>query len=152
MIICGLSIAAYPLVITSYWGLACVSAIFGLSLASSYSYTPAILMELMPIDRFTVAYGLILLSQGLGHLIGPPIGGKLLFSIWAIQLCSGYLFLAYFDDFLPHLLTYFTFKTNIFDLFRAQYSSCSILMIKKRAMLVYKYVSLKVVSCHNKLC
>ncbi|KOB69810.1 Uncharacterized protein OBRU01_16301 [Operophtera brumata] len=80
MIICGLSIAAFPLVITSYWGLACVSAVFGLSLASSYSYTPAILMELMPIDRFTVAYGLILLSQGLGHLIGPPIGAWLVVS------------------------------------------------------------------------
>lgn len=81
MIICGFSVAAYPLVITSYWGIAFTSAIFGLSLASSYSYTPAILMELMPIDRFTVAYGLILLSQGLGHLIGPPIGGNYSFPI-----------------------------------------------------------------------
>ncbi|XP_068622563.1 monocarboxylate transporter 14-like [Battus philenor] len=77
LIICGLSVAAYPLFITDYWALAVVSAIFGLSFASSYSYTPAILMELMPIDHFTVAYGLILLSQGIGHLVGPPIGGML---------------------------------------------------------------------------
>ncbi|CAG5059039.1 unnamed protein product [Parnassius apollo] len=77
LIICGLSVATYPLFITNYWVLTIISAIFGLSFASSYSYTPAILMELMPIDHFTVAYGLILLSQGIGHLIGPPIGGML---------------------------------------------------------------------------
>ncbi|XP_014363253.2 monocarboxylate transporter 14 [Papilio machaon] len=77
LIICGLSVGLYPLFITNYWALAIISAIFGLSFASSYSYTPAILMELMPIDHFTVAYGLILLSQGIGHLVGPPIGGML---------------------------------------------------------------------------
>ncbi|KPJ11474.1 Monocarboxylate transporter 12 [Papilio machaon] len=78
LIICGLSVGLYPLFITNYWALAIISAIFGLSFASSYSYTPAILMELMPIDHFTVAYGLILLSQGIGHLVGPPIGGMLM--------------------------------------------------------------------------
>ncbi|XP_047996307.1 uncharacterized protein LOC125234149 [Leguminivora glycinivorella] len=77
LIICGLSVAAYPPFIKNYWALTVISAIFGLSFASSYSYTPAILMELMPIDHFTVAYGLILLSQGIGHLVGPPIGGML---------------------------------------------------------------------------
>lgn len=76
LIICGLSVAAYPVFITNYWALTVISAIFGLSFASSYSYTPAILMDLMPMDHFTVAYGLILLSQGIGHLVGPPIGGK----------------------------------------------------------------------------
>uniref|UniRef100_A0A2A4JUI4 Major facilitator superfamily (MFS) profile domain-containing protein n=1 Tax=Heliothis virescens TaxID=7102 RepID=A0A2A4JUI4_HELVI len=75
LIICGASVAAYPFFITNYWVLAVISAVFGLSFASSYSYTPTILMELMPIDHFTVAYGLILLSQGIGHLVGPPIGG-----------------------------------------------------------------------------
>ncbi|XP_059062061.1 monocarboxylate transporter 9-like [Achroia grisella] len=75
--ICGLSVAAYPMFITNYWALTVISAIFGLSFASSYSYTPAILMELIPIDQFTIAYGLILLSQGIGHLVGPPIGGLL---------------------------------------------------------------------------
>ncbi|KAJ8718282.1 hypothetical protein PYW08_002519 [Mythimna loreyi] len=77
LIICGASVAAYPIFITNYWIVAVISAVFGLSFASSYSYTPTILMELMPLDNFTVAYGLILLSQGIGHLIGPPIGGML---------------------------------------------------------------------------
>ncbi|CAK1542387.1 unnamed protein product [Leptosia nina] len=77
LVICGLSVAAYPLFIQNYWGLVVVSTVFGLSYASSYSYTPAILMELMPIDYFTIAYGFILLSQGVGHLIGPPLGGLL---------------------------------------------------------------------------
>ncbi|XP_049871892.1 uncharacterized protein LOC126370850 [Pectinophora gossypiella] len=95
LIICGLSVAAYPLFITSYWSLGVISAIFGLSFASSYSYTPAILMELMPIDHFTVAYGLILLSQGIGHLVGPPIGGLLydLTGSWNLTFYMGGIWL-----------------------------------------------------------
>ncbi|KAM3958380.1 monocarboxylate transporter 9 [Aphomia sociella] len=95
LIICGLSVAAYPLFITNYWALAVISAVFGLSFASSYSYTPAILMELMPIDHFTIAYGLILLSQGIGHLIGPPIGGMLfdLTGSWDMTFYIGGLWL-----------------------------------------------------------
>lgn len=91
LIICGLSVAAYPFFITDYWMLAIVSAVFGLSFASSYSYTPAILMELMPMDNFTVAYGLILLSQGIGHLVGPPIGGMLydLTGAWHLTFYMG---------------------------------------------------------------
>ncbi|KAI5651663.1 major facilitator superfamily domain-containing protein [Phthorimaea operculella] len=77
LIICGFSIAAYPLFITNYWALTVISAIFGISFASSYSYMPAILMELMPLNRFTVAYGLMLLAEGIGHLAGPPLGGLL---------------------------------------------------------------------------
>ncbi|KAJ0175324.1 hypothetical protein K1T71_009465 [Dendrolimus kikuchii] len=93
--ICGLSVATYPLVITNYWAVAVVSTIFGLSFASSYAYTPAILMELMPIDHFTVAYGLILLSQGIGHLVGPPIGGMLydLTGTWDLTFYVGGLWL-----------------------------------------------------------
>ncbi|XP_026750000.2 monocarboxylate transporter 14-like [Galleria mellonella] len=93
--ICGLSVAAYPLFITNYWALAVISTIFGLSFASSYSYTPAILMELIPIDHFTIAYGLILLSQGIGHLVGPPIGGMLydLTGSWDMTFYIGGLWL-----------------------------------------------------------
>ncbi|XP_045501163.1 monocarboxylate transporter 14-like [Colias croceus] len=91
LIVCGISVAAYPLFITNYWGLVVISTIFGLSYASSYSYTPAILMELMPIDYFTIAYGFILLSQGVGHLIGPPLGG-LLYDVtgsWELTFYAG---------------------------------------------------------------
>ncbi|KAJ2938478.1 hypothetical protein O0L34_g12923 [Tuta absoluta] len=77
LIICGFSIGAYPFFITNYWVLTVISTVFGISFASSYSYMPAILMELMPLSRFTVAYGLMLLAEGIGHLAGPPLGGLL---------------------------------------------------------------------------
>lgn len=62
---------------SSFYLLAANSLIFGLTFSSSYSYTPSILVELVGLDKFAMAYGLVLLSQGLGHLIGPPIAGKL---------------------------------------------------------------------------
>ncbi|KAG7300107.1 hypothetical protein JYU34_015647 [Plutella xylostella] len=95
LIICGLSVAVYPLFITNYWALTVISAVFGLSFASSYSYTPTILMELMPIDKFTVAYGLILLSQGIGHLGGPPLAGLLydMTGIWDYSFYMGGIWL-----------------------------------------------------------
>lgn len=53
------------------------AALFGLFFASNLSFTPGILVEIVPLERFTIAYGLILMSQGIGHLIGPPLGGLL---------------------------------------------------------------------------
>lgn len=32
-------------------------------------------MELITLDRFTNAYGLLLLVQGIGNLVGPPLAG-----------------------------------------------------------------------------
>ncbi|RVE42585.1 hypothetical protein evm_012754 [Chilo suppressalis] len=77
LIVCGLSVGAYPLLITNFWALSVNSAVFGFSFASTYSYSPALLMQLIPMEYFTVAYGLVLLAQGIGHLVGPPIGGML---------------------------------------------------------------------------
>lgn len=57
-----------------------VSAAFGLFFASNFSFTPVILVELIPLERFTTAYGLSLLCQGIGNLLGPPLAG-LLFDI-----------------------------------------------------------------------
>lgn len=51
------------------------SAAFGLFFASSFSFTPVILVELIPLERFTTAYGLSLLCQGIGNLLGPPLAG-----------------------------------------------------------------------------
>ncbi|CAH2106052.1 unnamed protein product [Euphydryas editha] len=82
---CGVTILLFPILIRvmdakesySFYILALNSLIFGLTFSSSYSYTPSILVELIALDRFTMAYGLVLLSQGLGHLIGPPMAGAL---------------------------------------------------------------------------
>ncbi|GJQ72426.1 hypothetical protein Trydic_g3503 [Trypoxylus dichotomus] len=43
----------------------------------TFSFTPMILADLVPLERFTIGYGLILLCQGIGNLIGPPIAGML---------------------------------------------------------------------------
>lgn len=73
--LCGLSIALMPLVVSSYAMMAILSVIFGLTFASTFSFTPIILVRLVSLDDFTVAYGLCLLVQGIGSLTGPPLAG-----------------------------------------------------------------------------
>lgn len=76
MALCGGIIALVPL-ITDYKLLCVVSGAFGFFIAANYSLTCIILVELITLDRFTNAYGLLLLVQGLANLIGPPLGGKI---------------------------------------------------------------------------
>jgi MFS family permease len=64
-----------PLATHSYILLVLLAVVFGLTFASSFSFTPIILVRLVDLDDFTVAYGLILLVQGVGSLIGPPLAG-----------------------------------------------------------------------------
>lgn len=52
------------------------SALFGVFLSSTFSFTPGILVELVPLERFTIAYGLQLLCMGIGILSGPPFAGN----------------------------------------------------------------------------
>ncbi|OXA36560.1 Monocarboxylate transporter 4 [Folsomia candida] len=51
--------------------------VFGLMIAANYSLTPVILLQVVSLEKFTPAYGLLLLVQGIGNLIGPPIAGLL---------------------------------------------------------------------------
>lgn len=53
-----------------------VSGAFGFLIAANYSLTCIILVELISLDRFTNAYGLLLLVQGVANLVGPPLGGN----------------------------------------------------------------------------
>lgn len=100
LVLCGGTIIMFPVLIRildptssySFYILALNAFIFGLMFSSSYSYTPSILVELIALERFTMAYGLVLLSQGLGHLIGPPMAGQyndhiFLFSNLAVFAC-----------------------------------------------------------------
>lgn len=73
--LCGLSIALMPLFVSSYVMMALLSVVFGLTFASTFSFTPIILVRLVSLDDFTVAYGLCLLVQGIGSLTGPPLAG-----------------------------------------------------------------------------
>lgn len=56
-------------------GLSVVSGMFGLFIAANYALTSIILVELITLDRFTNAYGLLLLVQGIANLVGPPLAG-----------------------------------------------------------------------------
>lgn len=64
-----------PMLIQSYNGLMCMCVIFGFTFASSFSFTPSILVSIVDLDDFTCAYGLVLLVQGVGMIAGPPIAG-----------------------------------------------------------------------------
>ncbi|XP_022916765.2 monocarboxylate transporter 14-like [Onthophagus taurus] len=75
LILCGFCIAGMYLFIQIKYALYTVSILFGWFFASSFSFTPMITADLVPLDRFTIGYGLILLCQGIGNLIGPPIAG-----------------------------------------------------------------------------
>ncbi|XP_026729879.1 monocarboxylate transporter 14-like [Trichoplusia ni] len=76
LILCGASVASIPPAASAnYWILASASAAFGLFFAASYTFTPSLLVKLVSLDDFTSAYGLVLLAQGIGHLIGPPLSG-----------------------------------------------------------------------------
>lgn len=73
--VCGVSILLIPLATWSYVLLLILCAIFGITFGSSFSFTPMITSRLVDMDDFTVAYGLILLVQGIGSLVGPPLAG-----------------------------------------------------------------------------
>ncbi|KAG8223341.1 hypothetical protein J437_LFUL001219, partial [Ladona fulva] len=75
--LCGIFTGIMPLLTEHYSLLAISSALFGLFFASNFSFTPVLIVELTSLDRFTMAYGLILFTQGLGNLLGPPLAGWL---------------------------------------------------------------------------
>jgi len=81
MALCGIVTGLIPL-LSNYYPLSFVSGAFGFFIAANYSLTSIILVELITIERFTNAYGLLLLVQGIANLIGPPLGGNVFFLIF----------------------------------------------------------------------
>lgn len=77
LIACGVATILMSVFTYHYPFLMISSAAFGLFFASTFSFTPVILVELIPLERFTTAYGLTLLCQGIGNLLGPPLAGWL---------------------------------------------------------------------------
>ncbi|XP_050298851.1 monocarboxylate transporter 14-like [Anthonomus grandis grandis] len=77
LVLCGLSIMGQLYFVKKFIMLQICSSLFGIALSSHFAFTPGIVMELVPLDRFTVAYGLQLLCQGIGTLVGPPVAGFL---------------------------------------------------------------------------
>ena len=79
MVICGLVTAIIPF-ISSYPGILALSASYGFCISANYSLTSPILVELVTIQQFSSAYGLLLACQGIANLLGPPFAGDLLSS------------------------------------------------------------------------
>ncbi|KAG5876022.1 hypothetical protein JTB14_009811 [Gonioctena quinquepunctata] len=77
LILCGLSCAGIMYFTTNFVMLEICAGLFGLFLSSCFSFAPGIIVELVPLDRFTVAYGLHLLCMGIGLLVGPPYAGHI---------------------------------------------------------------------------
>lgn len=72
----GAAIAVLPLV-SGYTALALLSSVYGFAISANYTLVPVILVNLISLDNFTGAYGLLLLVQGIAGLVGPPIAGWL---------------------------------------------------------------------------
>lgn len=72
----GAAIAMLPLV-SGYTALALLSSVYGFAISANYTLVPVILVNLISLDNFTGAYGLLLLVQGIAGLVGPPIAGWL---------------------------------------------------------------------------
>lgn len=66
-----------PLMVKHYYGILIMCIVFGFTFASSFSFTPSILVSIVDLDDFTCAYGLVLLVQGIGMIAGPPIAGMI---------------------------------------------------------------------------
>lgn len=76
LVLCGISIGGIIFFVDHFLMLEISSALFGVFLSSTFSFTPGILVELVPLERFTIAYGLQLLCMGIGILSGPPFAGN----------------------------------------------------------------------------
>uniref|UniRef100_A0A7G3AQK6 Putative monocarboxylate transporter 9-like protein n=1 Tax=Lutzomyia longipalpis TaxID=7200 RepID=A0A7G3AQK6_LUTLO len=77
LVACGSSVCLMPVAGDNYIALMALAVFFGITFASCFSFTPIILVRLVDLDEFTCAYGLVLLVQGVGSLIGPPLAGAI---------------------------------------------------------------------------
>uniref|UniRef100_A0A1L8DEN9 Putative monocarboxylate transporter n=1 Tax=Nyssomyia neivai TaxID=330878 RepID=A0A1L8DEN9_9DIPT len=77
LVACGSSVCLMPVAGDNYIALIALAVFFGITFASCFSFTPIILVRLVDLDEFTCAYGLVLLVQGVGSLIGPPLAGAI---------------------------------------------------------------------------
>ncbi|XP_030763164.1 monocarboxylate transporter 14-like isoform X2 [Sitophilus oryzae] len=77
LVLCGISIGGIMMFVENFIVMQICASMFGFFLSSHYSFTPGILVEMVPLESFTVAYGLQLLCMGIGMLLGPPYAGLL---------------------------------------------------------------------------
>ncbi|XP_028157818.1 monocarboxylate transporter 14-like [Ostrinia furnacalis] len=83
MVLCGLVTLIMPL-LSGYAALGAAAGAFGMFIAANYSLTSIILVEQITLEKFTNAYGLLLLMQGAANLMGPPLAG------WVYDMTDSY--------------------------------------------------------------
>ncbi|KAK6643421.1 hypothetical protein RUM43_004926 [Polyplax serrata] len=83
MFFCGAATGLIPL-LSSRLSLYTASGAFGFFIAANCSLTSIILVDLITIEKFTNAYGLLLLVQGIANLVGPPLAG------WIYDVTNSY--------------------------------------------------------------
>ncbi|GBN83874.1 hypothetical protein AVEN_175076-1 [Araneus ventricosus] len=76
ILISGLSLVLIP-VLVNYYATAALVGIYGFTISANYTLIPVIIVNLISLDNFTGAYGLLLLVQGIASLVGPPAAGAL---------------------------------------------------------------------------
>ncbi|XP_067136610.1 monocarboxylate transporter 9-like isoform X1 [Centruroides vittatus] len=76
MCVSGIAIGCLPF-LKNYIGMAIAVSTYGFTVSTNYALTASLLVELISLDNFTNAYGLLLSVQGIATLVGPPFGGWL---------------------------------------------------------------------------
>ena len=117
MVICGLVTAIIPL-LSSYPGILALSAAYGFCISANYSLTSPILVDLVSIQQFSAAYGLLLACQGIANLVGPPFAGWLydLSSKWFLTFGLCGLFIAISGISLLIIPAVNLFRNSFFEL------------------------------------
>jgi len=56
--------------------LICLCLYFYLSVGVYICLTPIVIVDLLGLEKLSNAFGIVLLFQGIGTVLGPPIAGK----------------------------------------------------------------------------
>ncbi|XP_050393606.1 monocarboxylate transporter 12-B isoform X1 [Patella vulgata] len=75
-VIAGLTMVFVPFTST-YWVLGVLGGLFGFFISANYTLQTIMLVQYLSLEKLANAYGLILLTQGIANLVGPPIAGGL---------------------------------------------------------------------------
>jgi hypothetical protein len=75
LVLRGITTVALPLFVGNYWLLHITAALFGLFFPTTFIFIQLVLLRLIPLERFTTAYGRILLCEGIGKRLGQQLAG-----------------------------------------------------------------------------